>query len=95
MGQSFVSRVAGSLLHAAGLPELVTHDLGAYEELALELARAPSRLSALRAKLSRTRHSCALFDTARLRRHIESAYEHIYERHQRGELPEGFTVRPA
>jgi predicted O-linked N-acetylglucosamine transferase (SPINDLY family) len=95
MGQSFVSRVAGSLLHAAELPELVTHDLGAYERLALELAHAPSRLGALRAKLSRTRDSCALFDTARLRRHIESAYEHIYERHQRGELPEGFAVRPA
>jgi hypothetical protein len=54
------------------LPELVTHDLGAYESLALELAQNAAKLSALRAKLARNRDSCALFDTGRLRRHIES-----------------------
>jgi len=66
-GGSFVSLVAGSLRHAAGLPELVTQDLGAYEARPWKLAHAPDRLTALRAKLSRNRDNCALFDTDRLR----------------------------
>ena len=37
MGGAFPSRVAGSLLHAAGLPELVTGSLADYEALALQL----------------------------------------------------------
>src|SRR5690606_37454309 len=37
-GHTFTSRVAGSLLHAAGLPELVADSLDAYEALALQLA---------------------------------------------------------
>ena len=40
-GHTFAGRVAGSLLRAVGLPELVTHSLHDYETLALKLARAP------------------------------------------------------
>ena len=36
-GETMSSRVAGSQLHAVGLPELVTTSLAAYESLALEL----------------------------------------------------------
>ena len=43
-GQSFAGRVGASLLHAAGLPELVTDDLAAYEALALALANDPAQL---------------------------------------------------
>lgn len=46
-GDSFVSRVAGSLLHAIGLPELVTSSLADYEALALALARDPVPLAGL------------------------------------------------
>jgi predicted O-linked N-acetylglucosamine transferase (SPINDLY family) len=52
MGQSFPSRVAGSLLHAIGMPELITHTLEEYEALAVKLARDPAQLKALRAKLA-------------------------------------------
>ncbi|WP_368737304.1 O-linked N-acetylglucosamine transferase family protein, partial [Acinetobacter baumannii] len=31
IGQSFVSRVAGSILQAAGMSELITYDLDAYK----------------------------------------------------------------
>ena len=46
IGNSFAGRVAASLLHAVGLPELITESLSSYEALALKLARdrgAPCR----------------------------------------------------
>jgi len=93
-GSAFAGRVAGSLLHAVGLPELVTGDLSAYEALALQLARDGSLLGALRAKLARNRLTHALFDTDRFRRHIESAYVTMWEISRRGERPRAFTVDP-
>jgi predicted O-linked N-acetylglucosamine transferase (SPINDLY family) len=42
MGQSFASRVAASLLHAIGLPELITESLDDYEALAIVLAGDPA-----------------------------------------------------
>lgn len=92
LGKSFAGRVAGSLLHAIGLPELVTKSLEQYEELALLLASSPSRLAQIRAKLAANRAVFPLFDTARFCRHVEDAYIHMWERHQRGDAPEGFAV---
>lgn len=93
-GAGFAARVAGSLLHAIGLPELVTNSLEEYEALALRLARDPGMLAGIRAKLARNRQSFPLFDTDRFRRHIESAYETMWARYQRGEPPAGFAVDP-
>ncbi len=45
VGRSFAGRVASSLLHAAGLPELATATLPDYESLALKLARDPAARS--------------------------------------------------
>ncbi len=72
-GPSMVSRMAGSLLHAVGLPELVTDSEEAYEDLAVQLATQPERLQALRQKLITQRDTCALFDTPRFVRHLEDA----------------------
>ena len=41
VGDTFISRVAGSLLNTIGLPELVTFSLEEYEALALDLATNP------------------------------------------------------
>ena len=43
-GRSYISRMAGSLLTAVGLPELATTSLADYETLALALAHDPERL---------------------------------------------------
>jgi predicted O-linked N-acetylglucosamine transferase (SPINDLY family) len=43
-GQTMVSRMAGSLLHAVGLPELVTDSAQAYENLAVQLATQPQKI---------------------------------------------------
>ena len=91
-GETFVSRVAASLLHAVGLPELVTENLADYEALALRLATTPALLAAIREKLEGNRLAAPLFDTDRFRRHIEAAYVTMYERSQRGEAPAGFDV---
>src|SRR6266851_4272983 len=77
-GDTFASRVAGSLLYAVGLPQLVTRFLPEYEALAVRLAGAPEELAALRAKLVGSKLSAALFDTPRFVRHIENAYEEMW-----------------
>ena len=94
LGATFAGRVAGSLLRAAGLPELVTDALPAYEALALALARDPARLGAIRTRLAATRTDCPLFATDRFRRHLEAAYAAMHERQQRGEPPAAFAVAP-
>ena len=62
-GETFTSRVAASVLSAAGLPELVARSLADYEALALRLARDPAELARLKARLERTRLTAPLFDT--------------------------------
>jgi predicted O-linked N-acetylglucosamine transferase (SPINDLY family) len=91
-GESFAARVAASLLHAVGLPELVAEDLSAYEAFALELARDPVRLAGLKQKLADNRQTRPLFDTALFARHIEAAYAAMYARQQAGLPPEAFSV---
>jgi predicted O-linked N-acetylglucosamine transferase (SPINDLY family) len=95
LGDAFASRVAASLLHAVGLPELVAEDLAGYEALALELATTPERLADIRARLARHRTEQPLFDTARFRGHLETAYQTMYERHCQGLAPSGFAVDSA
>jgi len=70
-GQTFASRMAGSLLTAAGLPELITFDLPSYEAQALALARDPARCRALRERLQQVRENGVLFDTPRFVRQLE------------------------
>ncbi len=94
VGSTFAGRVAASLLNAIGLPELITTSLADYEALALQLAREPARLAAVKAKLAEHRTAYPLFDTDRFRRHLEAAYVTMYERHQRGEPPVSFEVAP-
>jgi protein O-GlcNAc transferase len=91
-GETFASRVAGSLLTNIGLPELITASLTDYEALAQALARDPERLAGLRARLARNRDVYPLFDTDRFTRHMESAFTAMWERTQRGEPPASFAV---
>jgi predicted O-linked N-acetylglucosamine transferase (SPINDLY family) len=91
-GQAFASRVAASLLHAVGLPELVTHDLAQYEQTALRLAREPALLASLRERLRSNRATCALFNTQRSRRHIEAAYTSMWQLFLDKQSPCNFTV---
>lgn len=83
-GETFPSRVASSLLHAAGLPELIVPDLDGYFDLAHGLAANPGRLAALRGKLQRNRATCPLFDVARYTADLEQLYETMWWRFRAG-----------
>lgn len=84
IGETFASRVAASLLHAVGLPELVTTGWEEYFELAKGLAFDPAVLAALKGKLARQRLTSPLFDTVRFTRDLEALYEKIWEQHGQG-----------
>ena len=81
-----------SLLHAVGLPELITANVAEYEELALRLATEPGLLPQIRTRLAEHRDRQPLFDTRRFCRHLEVAYTLMWERAQRGEAPAAFAV---
>jgi predicted O-linked N-acetylglucosamine transferase (SPINDLY family) len=87
VGDTFAARVGGSLLTAAGLPELITGSLAEYRELALRLARDRAVLARLREKLQSNRLTCALFDSAKFTRNLETLYWKMWERYLAGETP--------
>ena len=76
-GATFSARMAGSLLRAANLPELVTHNYRDYEELAVALAADPARVAAMKQQLHEQRDSCALFDTPRFVRNMEALLKRV------------------
>ncbi|MFZ4693330.1 MAG: acetylglucosamine transferase, partial [Burkholderiaceae bacterium] len=75
-GRSFVSRMGGSLLTAAGVPELITYNLTDYEQKAISLAKNPKDYQKLRARILRARQS-PVFDMNRLAQEIEQYFFQI------------------
>jgi predicted O-linked N-acetylglucosamine transferase (SPINDLY family) len=84
LGETFASRVAGSLLRAAELPELVTATFDGYFNLALGLAEHPMKLAAVKDRLAARRLVCPLFDSARFTRDLERLFERMWENHLAG-----------
>lgn len=78
-GRSFASRVCGSLVRAAGLPELVCTEAGEFVERAVTLGKNRKMLKALREKLQKNRSSCVLFDMPLLVRELEKQYRVMWE----------------
>jgi predicted O-linked N-acetylglucosamine transferase (SPINDLY family) len=70
-GRAFASRMAGALLTAAGMPELITYTLADYEEKAVALGLDPAGCKRLREQLNEVRASGVLFDTGRFARNLE------------------------
>ncbi len=81
VGDTFASRVAGSLLKAAGLDELITYTLADYENKALSLAKNPQALNAMKQKLLSEKMTSALFDTTNFTRALEAIYKNIQANH--------------
>ncbi len=84
MGDSFASRVAGSLLHAVGLGELACTRVEDYEATAIGLLNDAPRLQALRRHLEEGRGSFPLFDGGRFARDLEALFERMVERERAG-----------
>jgi protein O-GlcNAc transferase len=83
-GETFAARVAGSLLKAAGVPQLVTNSLHEYQALALRLATSPDELHGLRTLLKRQRDISPLFDTPRFAHNLETAFHAMWQQHVAG-----------
>jgi predicted O-linked N-acetylglucosamine transferase (SPINDLY family) len=94
MGDAFAGRVSASLLTEIGLPELIAYTTEGYEELAMELAANPHRLSDVRAKIVGNRAISALFDVRTFTAQLERAYSTIFQRHLLGQQPEHIHVEP-
>jgi predicted O-linked N-acetylglucosamine transferase (SPINDLY family) len=86
-GRSFASRVCGSLVRAAGLPELVCESATEFVEAAVRIGNDRTLLAPLRARLQATRDTCTLFDMPNLVRHLEGLYEQMWQAQKAGALP--------
>jgi predicted O-linked N-acetylglucosamine transferase (SPINDLY family) len=81
-GRSYISRMAGSLLTAVGLPDLITDSLPAYEKLAVDLGRAPARIASYKRYLAEHGRTSPLFDLPQTVRDIEAEFEHLALKHR-------------
>ena len=94
MGESFASRVTGSLLNALDLPELITTCQEDYEYLAIDLVTNSQKLKAIKDKLNSNRLSERLFDTPLFSKHLEAAYIKIFEKYQTDSIPCHIYIEP-
>jgi predicted O-linked N-acetylglucosamine transferase (SPINDLY family) len=92
LGEGFASRVAGSLLNAVDLPELITSSAQEYADVALMLAEDPQKLNMLKVRLGDNLKKSTLFDSAIFTRHLEMAYVQMYRRVKEGLEPDHIYV---
>ncbi|WOB10139.1 tetratricopeptide repeat protein [Piscinibacter gummiphilus] len=81
-GRSYISRMAGSLLTAVGLPDLVTFTLADYEKLAVQLGNNPLRVASYKRYLNEQGRQSKLFDVPQLVRDIEHEFERLALEHR-------------
>ena len=93
-GETFAGRTAGSMLLAAGVPELITYSTEEYERMAVRLACEGDLLTGIRRRVSQARSNNPLFDGERAVRELETAFARMWENWLRGEAPEPFAVPP-
>ena len=93
-GQSFASRVAGSLLHAVSLDELICKTPQDYENKVIELLNNPSKLQSIRQHLQDGRAHFPLFDSVRYARNFQQLLMRMADRAVRGQKPAALPVQP-
>jgi predicted O-linked N-acetylglucosamine transferase (SPINDLY family) len=91
-GDTFPSRVAGSVLRAIGLDELISGDLEEYYQMAFTLATCSSGLQRIKEKLAFNRLKSPLFDVRAYTRDLEELYEAMWENHLKGDGPGTVSV---
>ncbi len=93
-GTHFASRVSASALSAVGLAELAVPGLDDYADLAVRLAADPEARRGLRRHLEAARRTAPLFETDRFTRHLERAFEAVWDRFLKGAAPAAIEVTP-
>ena len=86
-GRSFASRVCGSLVRSAGIPELVVETPEAFVDLAVRLGNDPAAIADLKARLDANRATWTLFDMELLVDRLEALYAHMADECRAGRLP--------
>ena len=94
IGDTYVSRMAGSLLRAAGLPQLIAGSIEAYEALAFRLATEPDLLFAVKKRLDE-KNGSALFDMPHFAAAWERALMHMHRLARAGVPPTAFAIPDA
>lgn len=88
-GRSFASRVCGSLVRAASVPELVCETPDAFIARAIALATSDrATLASYRQRLIAHRDTCTLFDIDGLARGIERLYAQMAQENRAGAKPQ-------
>ena len=78
-GNTFASRMVGSLLRAVNLPELISCSLSEYEAKAIDLGMDRSSVAAMKQQLTINRLTCPLFDSPRFVSDLEAIYRKIVD----------------
>jgi hypothetical protein len=86
-GRSFASRVCGSLVRSANIPELICRTSEEYVERAVSLATNPGELQQYKDRLAAGRDTCVLFDSQGLVHHLEQLYRQMWENFRNGRQP--------
>jgi len=92
MGESYPSRMAGSILTAANLPELITYSEQEYESMAIDLGSNPKKLKVIKKKLESSLIEAPLYDIDLFTKSIEFSFKEIYNRKKNGFKPENIYV---
>lgn len=92
-GNHWASRVSMSILHAAGLPELVTGGLDDYRDLAIRYANDRESMRSLRKKTEETVKSSVMSDSPKLVEDLENGFEKIWKIHCGGHAPKVVDLR--
>ena len=77
-GQTFISRVAGSLLKNMGLEELICSNISQYIKLAIKFIQNEKIQETLNKKIISNRTNSPLFDSEQYTRDLEFLYKKVY-----------------
>lgn len=86
-GETFASRVAGSLNHYLGMPELIARDDATFIATASRYGNDRSVLKAMHERLASQRKLSGLFDMRAYAQDFAALLHAMHERHQRGAAP--------
>lgn len=92
IGEVPTSRVGASYMRVLEMPEMVAENFQEYQEKAIYYGTHPEALKALKLKLKEKIKTTPLFNTPLTVKHLEAAYQHMWQRYQDGLPPETFDV---
>ena len=92
LGKGQAARTGGMVLASIDMPELITKTEQEYENLLLDLATNPERLSVIKEKLRKNRLSTPLFNLKLFTKHLENGYQQAYQQYIDRKKPQPISV---